>query len=80
MGFMHDTTPEAERVYYDTLARISPEQRLIRANRYSLRMKAILLDSIRDENPDFSERQVKLEFFRRIMTDEEFETLLAAST
>lgn len=77
MNFMQDTTPEAEQVYYDTLARMSPEQRLTQASRYSLRMKSLLLESIREEHPEYSEHDVKLEYFRRILTDKEFEIFLA---
>lgn len=77
MSFMHDTTPEAERYYYDAIARLTPEQRLLRASRFSSRMRSILLDSIQDDHPEFSIREVRMEYFRRIMSDEEFETFVA---
>ncbi len=77
MSFMHDTTPDAERVYYETLARMTPEQRLRQASRLSERMRSILLESIQDEHPEFTDREVRMAYFRRIMTDKEYDSFVA---
>ena len=77
MSFMLDTTPDAERFYYDLLASKTSEERLIQANRLSVRMRAMVLDAIQMQNPGFSEHEVKMEYFRRILTREEFRQLNA---
>lgn len=77
MSFMQDTSPEAERVYYDLLARMTPEQRLLRASRFSGRMRSILLESIQAQHPEYSDREVRMEYFRRIMTESEFTSFTA---
>ena len=72
MSFMLDTTPDAERFYYDLLASKSSEERLIHANRLSVRMRTMVLEAIQQHNPDYSELEVKMEYFRRILTRDEF--------
>ena len=72
MSFMLDTTPDAERFYYELLASKTPEERLIQASRLSVRMRVIALEGIRQQNPGFSEHEVKMEYFRRTLTAEEF--------
>lgn len=72
MSFMLDTTPDAERFYYDLLASKSSEERLIHANRLSVRMRTMVLEAIQEQNPDYSELEVKMEYFRRILTRDEF--------
>lgn len=72
MSYMLDTTPDAERFYYDLLASKSSEERLIHANRLSIRMRTMVLEAIQQQNPDYSELEVKMEYFRRILTRDEF--------
>lgn len=72
MSYMLDTTPDAERFYYDLLASKSSEERLIHANRLSVRMRTMVLEAIQQQNPDYSELEVKMEYFRRILTRDEF--------
>jgi hypothetical protein len=74
MRFMHDTTPEAEEVYYAMLAAMPPERRFAQANSLSVRMRSTALASIRAQYPDYSDYEVKRVYFRRIMTPEEFKT------
>lgn len=77
MTFMHDTTPEAERAYYDVIRRMSPEQRLAQANRLSVQMRSLVLESIQEQHPEFSKREVQMAYWRRIMTDREYNSLFA---
>ncbi len=80
MSFMHDTSPEAERVYYDIIARMTPGQRLAQANRLSVRMRSLVLESIQEQHPEFSKRETQMAYCQRIMTDGEFKTLFAGTT
>lgn len=79
MSFMHDTSPEAERVYYDIIAGMTPEQRLAQADRLSVRMRSLVIESILEQYPEYSKRDAQIAYCRRIMTDEEFETLFAGT-
>ena len=75
MEFMLDTTPEAKRVYYDTMYRMTPEERLIQANRLSVGMREMALESIRMRHPEYTDFEVITSYARRILTGQEFKTL-----
>lgn len=75
MDFMLDTSPEAKRVYYDTMYRMSPEERLLQANRLSVGMREMALESIRIRHPEYSDFEVLTSYSRRILTAQEFRTL-----
>ncbi len=72
MSFMQDTSVEAEQVYYDVIARMTPEQRLAQANRLSVRMRSLVIESIQEQHPEFTKRETQIAYCRRIMTDTEF--------
>lgn len=75
MGYMLDTTPEAEQVYYDTIYRMTPEERLLQANRLSVGMREMALESIRMRHPEYTDFEVIASYSRRILTESEFATL-----
>ena len=75
MGYMHDTTPEAERIYYETMYRMTPEERLLQANRLSVGMRQMALESIRMRHPEYTDHEVVAAYSRRILTAREFKIL-----
>jgi hypothetical protein len=75
MEFMLDTSPEAERVYYDTIYRMTPEERLLQANRLSVGMREMALESIRMRHPEYTDFQVIASYSRRILSEREFAIL-----
>jgi len=75
MEFMLDTSPEARRVYYDTMYRMTPEERLLQANRLSVGMREMALESIRMRHPEYSDLEVVMSYARRILSAQEFKIL-----
>jgi len=79
MRFMHDTTPEAERVYYEMLAAKSFADRALLTQALSRRIRQISQAGIRAQNPAYSDEEVNREYLRRIMTRDEFKVLFPPS-
>ena len=79
MDFMHDTTPDAKKAYYQIVASKTPAQRAMLAQTLSRRIRLTSMAGIRKQNPNFTEDEVKRAYVRRIMTEEEYETLFPTS-
>jgi len=75
MDFMLDTSPEARAAYYKIVAGKTPAQRALLTQSLSERVRLTPLAGIRRQNPHFTDRELKLAYARRIMTEEEFNVL-----
>ena len=64
LGMPFDTSPEAEAVQLRVLKSMSNEQRFLIALDMSESLRAIARERIRQEHPDWSERQVVRELLR----------------
>ena len=62
---MRDTRPEAQDVYFSILAAIPPDKKLEQALKFSRAIKDTMRIAIREQHPEYSEHQVRLELIRR---------------
>jgi hypothetical protein len=67
---LSDTTPEIEAMQIQIRRRLTPEQRLSIALEISDVSRELRKAGIRREHPDWSERQVMIELFRRAFLPE----------
>jgi len=63
---VQDTSPEAQRRYYELLGQLSPEQRLARAARLSHATRELALAGIRQQQPQLDETEVKIALAERL--------------
>ncbi|MFH1923057.1 MAG: hypothetical protein ABIP48_24600 [Planctomycetota bacterium] len=61
---MRDTTREAAAVYYASLRRLQPEDRVRRSLELSDQMRAVMEAGVRHRHPDYDEEAVRLAFLR----------------
>lgn len=78
MEFMLDTSPEARDAYYKIVAGKSPAQRAMLTQSLSERVRLASLAGIKRQNPQFTDRELKLAYARRIMTEDEFNVLFSS--
>jgi len=79
MGFMLDTSPEARAAYFRIIASKTPAQRALLTQSLSERIRLASMAGIRRQNPEFTDREVKLAYARRIMTEDEFNTMFPSA-
>ena len=69
-ALMRDTRPEAQEVYFEILAKIPPAKKLEQALKFSRALKDTMRIAIREQHPEYTEHQVRLELIRRCHGDE----------
>jgi len=59
LGLSRDTTPDAERVYWEIMQRLSGARKLEMAMEMSENMRRIALAGIRQRHPEYNEDEVR---------------------
>ena len=70
--FSPDTSPEAARVQREVWRSMPDEKRLRLSLSWSSEMRRWALEGARRRHPDYDERQLKLAWLRKTMSDRDF--------
>jgi len=73
--FMHDTPLEAKRAYYAAMHRLTPEEKLQRAQTLSRMARDVAMQGIRDRHPEYDDEQVRHAYIKMLVGGRTFEQL-----
>lgn len=67
-----DTTPEAARVYYDTLRKLGPERRLAMVGEMNSTVRELAAAGVRDRHPEYDDAKVNRAVVRLLLGEKLF--------
>jgi hypothetical protein len=77
-GEMLDTTPQARRFYFETLAKLTPSERLALMRQSNRMIRRLAEAAIRQEHPDASTEEVRARLAVRLYGRETVERVLGS--
>jgi len=64
--YRSDTTVEVQKIYDQKIKKLSDEERFLRGLSLTHFSRQLCMAGIRDEHPDWTDNEAKIEFFERI--------------